>query len=142
MTLKIIFWPLCVKLPTAIRRFIKYIQTIQIIIDEGNNAMPEFKQVSIVKKANVYFEGKVTSRTVIFPDGSKKTLGIMFPGDYEFGTAEKEIMEILAGELDVLLPGATSWITVKEGGVFEVPAQSKFSLKVKSLTDYCCSYIK
>ncbi|MEN6623705.1 MAG: pyrimidine/purine nucleoside phosphorylase [Smithella sp.] len=104
--------------------------------------MPEFKQVSIVKKANIYFEGKVTSRTVIFPDGSKKTLGIMFPGDYEFGTADKEIMEILAGELDVLLPEATSWIAVKEGGVFEVPAQSKFSLKVKSLTDYCCSYVK
>lgn len=104
--------------------------------------MSEFKQVSIVKKANVYFEGNVTSRTVIFPDGSKKTLGIMFPGDYEFGTAEKEIMEILAGELDVLLPGATNWITVNEGGVFEVPAESRFSLKVKSLTDYCCSYVK
>ena len=48
----------------------------------------EFKDVTIVKKSNIYFDGKVTSRTVIFPDGSKKTLGIMFPGDYEFGTAE------------------------------------------------------
>jgi len=104
--------------------------------------MSEFKNVTVIRKANVYFDGKVTSRTVIFPDGSKKTLGVMFPGDYEFGTAEKEIMEILAGELDVLLPGAAGWITVKAGGVFEVPAQSKFSLKVKSLTDYCCSYIK
>jgi purine/pyrimidine-nucleoside phosphorylase len=104
--------------------------------------MLEFKDVTIIKKANVYFDGKVTSRTVIFPDGSKKTLGIMFPGDYEFGTAEKEIMEIMAGELEVLLPGAAGWITVKGGGVFEVPAQSKFSLKVKSLTDYCCSYVK
>jgi uncharacterized protein YaiE (UPF0345 family) len=104
--------------------------------------MPEFKDVTVIKKANVYSDGKVTSRTVIFLDGTKKTLGIMFPGDYEFGTAEKEIMEIMAGELDVLLPGAAGWIIIKEGGVFEVPAQSKFSLKVKSLTDYCCSYIK
>jgi purine/pyrimidine-nucleoside phosphorylase len=104
--------------------------------------MMEFKDVTIVKKANIYFDGKVTSRTVIFPDGSKKTLGIMFPGDYEFGTAEKEIMEILAGNLDVLLPGAAGWVTFKEGEVFKVPAQSKFSLKVKSLTDYCCSYVK
>ncbi len=104
--------------------------------------MSEFKNVTVIKKANVYFEGKVTSRTVIFSDGSKKTLGIMFPGDYEFGTAEKEIMEIMKGELDVLLPNAASWTTIKEGEVFEVPAQSKFSLKVKSLTDYCCSYIK
>jgi len=103
--------------------------------------MSEFKNVTIIKKANVYFEGKVTSRTVVFPDGTKKTLGIMFPGDYEFGTSEKEIMEIMNGELDVLLPGAAGWITVKQGGVFEVPAQSKFKLKVKSLTDYCCSYI-
>jgi len=104
--------------------------------------MSEFKNVTIVKKANIYFDGKVTSRTVIFPDGSKKTLGVMFPGDYEFGTSEKEIMEIMKGELDVLLPGSTGWITVSGGQAFEVPAQSKFSLKVKSLTDYCCSYIK
>ena len=102
----------------------------------------EFKNVTILKKANVYFDGKVTSRTVIFPDGSKKTLGIMFPGDYEFGTTEKEIMEILSGNLDVLLPGAAGWLTFTEGDVFEVPAQSRFSLKVKNLTDYCCSYVK
>ena len=104
--------------------------------------MPEFKNVNVIKKANVYFEGKVTSRTVLFSDGTKKTLGIMFPGDYEFGTVEKEIMEIMGGELDVLLPGAPDWKTFKEGGVFEVPAKSKFGLRVKSLTDYCCSYVK
>jgi purine/pyrimidine-nucleoside phosphorylase len=104
--------------------------------------MMEFKNVTIIKKANIYFDGKVTSRTVIFPDGSKKTLGIMFPGDYEFSTAEMEIMEILAGNLDVMLPGAAGWVAIKEGQTFEVPAKSKFSLKVKSLTDYCCSYVK
>ena len=104
--------------------------------------MQEFKNVTVVKKANIYFDGKVTSRTVLFADGSKKTLGVMFPGDYEFSTAQMEIMEILAGNLDVMLPGATGWLTVKEGESFEVPAKSKFNLKVKSLTDYCCSYIK
>lgn len=62
--------------------------------------MTEFKNVTVIKKANIYFDGRVTSRTVIFPDGSKKTLGIMVPGDYEFSTAEPEIMEILAGLLD------------------------------------------
>ncbi|PKL82612.1 MAG: hypothetical protein CVV24_09260 [Ignavibacteriae bacterium HGW-Ignavibacteriae-3] len=104
--------------------------------------MTEFKDVTIVKKANVYFDGKVTSRTVLFRDGTKKTLGIMNPGEYEFGTAEKELMEILAGELEVLLPGNTDWLNIKGGESFEVPAQSKFSLRVNSLTDYCCSYIK
>ena len=104
--------------------------------------MTEFSNVTVVKKANVYSEGKVTSRTVLFADGSKKTLGIMLPGEYEFGTAEKEVMEILAGELEVLLPGAKGWRQVKGGESFEVPAQAKFSLKVTRLTDYCCSYVK
>ena len=83
--------------------------------------MSEFKNVTVIKKANVYFDGKVTSRTVVFPNGTKKTLGIMFPGDYEFGTTDKEVMEIVIGELDVLLPDAAGWITIKEGDVFEVP---------------------
>jgi purine/pyrimidine-nucleoside phosphorylase len=108
---------------------------------EKESVMSEFKNITIVKKANVYFEGKVTSRTVIFPDGSKKTLGIMLPGEYEFNTAEKELMEIFAGDLEVLLPGANGWKTIKGGEAFEVPAQSKFSLKIKTLTDYCCSFI-
>ncbi len=104
--------------------------------------MAEFTNVTVVKKANIYFEGKVTSRTVVFPDGSKKTLGIMLPGDYEFGTAEKEIMEIIAGDLEVLMPGSGEWKQVKGGETFEVPAQSKFGLKIKTVTDYCCSYAK
>ncbi len=103
--------------------------------------MSQFDNVSIVKKANVYFDGKVTSRSVIFPDGSTKTLGVMMPGEYEFGTAEKENMEIMAGELEVLLPGEDDWQEIKGGESFNVPANSKFSLKIKTLTDYCCSFI-
>lgn len=104
--------------------------------------MSEFKNVTVVKKANVYFDGKVVSRTVLFPDGSKKTLGIMQPGEFEFSTGDKEIMDIFSGELDVLLPGAKIWKPIKGGESFEVPAQSKFSMKVKKLTDYCCSFVK
>jgi purine/pyrimidine-nucleoside phosphorylase len=104
--------------------------------------MSEFNHISIIKKANVYFDGNVTSRTLIFPDGSRKTLGIMLPGDYHFNTADKELMEILSGDLEVLLPGADGWKPVKGGDAFEVPAQSGFDLKVKSITDYCCSFIK
>jgi purine/pyrimidine-nucleoside phosphorylase len=104
--------------------------------------MAEFSNVTVVKKANMYFDGKVTSRTVLFPDGTKKTLGIMLPGDYEFGTADAEIMEILAGDLEVLLPGSAEWQQFTEGRSFEVPANAKFKLKVKAVTDYCCSYIR
>ena len=103
--------------------------------------MNQFKGVTVVKTANIYFDGKVTSRTVIFPDGEKKTLGIMLPGDYEFGTDTKEIMEIMAGELEVLLPGEKSWRTISGGESFTVPANARFKLRVLEVTDYCCSYI-
>jgi uncharacterized protein YaiE (UPF0345 family)/ADP-ribose pyrophosphatase YjhB (NUDIX family) len=109
---------------------------------EGESPMSEFNNVSIIKQANVYFDGKVTSRTVIFADGSKKTLGIMLPGAYVFNTADKEQMDIITGRLDVLLPGADSWQTVKGGESFIVPADSSFSLKVTELTDYCCSFLR
>ncbi len=103
--------------------------------------MSQFDNVSIVKQANVYFDGKVTSRVVLFADGSRKTLGIMMPGDYEFGTEQAELMEILAGDLQVLLPGQSDWQQIVGGQAFEVPANAKFSLRINQLTDYCCSYL-
>jgi uncharacterized protein YaiE (UPF0345 family) len=103
--------------------------------------MSKFDNVSVVREANIYFDGQVTSRSVIFPDGSRKTLGIMLPGEYEFNTDDKELMEIISGNLDVLLPGC-EWQGIKGGESFEVPAKSKFRLKVVSTTDYCCSFIK
>lgn len=103
--------------------------------------MSEFRNVTVVKKANVYFEGRVTSRTVIFDSGCKKTLGIMLPGDYEFSTGSPELMEIMSGELDVLLPGKTEWQAVKGGESFDVPGDSVFKLRVKEIVDYCCSFI-
>lgn len=102
--------------------------------------MNEFANVSVLKKANIYFDGKVTSRTVVFEDGSIKTLGIMMPGVYEFGTEKKEIMEILAGKMEALIPGDSHWIVVGEGDSFTVPADTKFKVKVTDLADYCCSY--
>lgn len=100
----------------------------------------KFENVTIVKKANVYFDGRVTSRNVLFADGRRKTLGFMLPGEYEFGAGAPELMEILSGEMDVLLPGMTEWQTFREGQSFEVPANSKFKLVVKAPVDYCCSY--
>ncbi len=102
--------------------------------------MSEFSGVSVVKKANIYFDGKVTSRRIVFPDGSFKTLGIMLPGDYEFGTAQSELMEIQAGTARVLLPGASEYRTFGPGDSFNVPADSSFKLTVESVVDYICSY--
>ena len=103
--------------------------------------MSEFKDVTVIKKANIYFDGKVTSRSVVFPDGSRKTLGIMLPGEYEFNTDDKEIIEIISGDLEVSLPEQEGWRTVKAGEAFEVPARSKFGLKIQRTTDYCCSFV-
>jgi len=103
--------------------------------------MSEFKQVNVTRAASVYFDGKVTSRKVTFTDGSFKTLGIMMPGDYKFGTNEEELMEITAGDCEVLLDGATEWQKISGGQSFEVPANSSFEVRAKTLIDYCCSYI-
>ncbi len=65
----------------------------------------------------------------------------MMPGDYEFGTEAAEIMEMLGGQMDVLLPGSKDWKTFKAGESYQVPANSKFKLKVPVVADYCCSYI-
>lgn len=103
--------------------------------------MTKFENVEVELAGNSYFDGAVTSRTVNFPDGSKKTLGFMLPGEYEFGTAAAELMEITSGELDVKLPDSDSWISIKGGESFNVPAKSKFQVKVKTISDYCCSYL-
>lgn len=103
--------------------------------------MSTFDNVSVVKAANQYFDGKVTSRKVIFADNTEKTLGIMMPGEYEFGTELKELMEITSGEMDILLNGEQQWQTITSGQEFYVPANSSFKIKAHSVIDYICSYI-
>jgi hypothetical protein len=103
--------------------------------------MSEIKNVTVKKEANIYYDGKVTSRTITMQNGDTQSLGIMLPGEYTFGTNEAEIMEIMSGELDIKLPGE-DWKTLNTPETFNVPANSSFDLKIKTVTDYCCSYIK
>ena len=103
--------------------------------------MSKFEAVNVVKAANVYFDGKVTSRTIEFTDGSVKTLGIMLPGEYKFNTGKPELMEIQAGQLTYCLAGETQWHEVKGGQSFEVPGNSSFELKVTQVADYICSFL-
>ncbi|QYY36543.1 pyrimidine/purine nucleoside phosphorylase [Ruficoccus sp. ZRK36] len=105
--------------------------------------MSEFSNVTVVREANVYFGGKVVSRNVLFADGTRKTLGYMMPGEYTFDTGAAEIMEVLGGEMTVLLPGQSEWQTFTVGQSYDVPANSSFSLKISGDgADYCCSYAK
>ena len=100
----------------------------------------EIKNATIIKKANIYFDGKVTSRTLYTESGERKTLGIFLPGEYEFGTEAEELMEVLAGSMDICLPGEEGYTTYGEGDSFVVPANSKYKLIIKEVADYCCSY--
>lgn len=100
-----------------------------------------FENVKVEIAGNSYFDGAVTSRTIHFADGSRKTLGFMQVGEYEFGTDEAELMEITTGDVEVKLANSDEWLIIKSGESFNIPANSKFEIKVKSITDYCCSYL-
>ena len=89
---------------------------------------------------NEYFEGKVKS-IGLTADGTKATVGVMAPGDYEFGTGSIEIMKVIAGKLTVKLPGAKDWKDFGPGSEFRVEANVKFQLKVPVDTAYLCLYL-
>ncbi len=102
----------------------------------------EFRGVTALTKANVYFEGKVVSHTLLFPDGGKKTLGLIYPGQYHFGTDKAERMELTAGACTIRLDGTSAWAAYSLGQAFEVPAKSGFDIKVTSgICEYICSYL-
>lgn len=102
----------------------------------------EFRGVTAVTKANVYFDGKVVSHSILFPDGSKKTLGLIYAGKFHFGTDKAERMEIVSGSCSVKLDGQAVVKDYAAGQAFEVPAKSGFDIEVKSgICEYICSFI-
>lgn len=103
----------------------------------------QFSGVTVLSKANVYFDGNVVSHTVLFADGSKKTLGLIRPGSYHFNTGAPERMEIVAGSCQVTLDGATATQTYGAGTHFDVAGNSGFTIAVASgLCEYVCSFLK
>ena len=106
------------------------------------NLPTQFAGVTVVTKANVYFDGKVVSHTVLFADGSKKTLGLIYAGSYHFGTDAAERMEIVAGECKVTLDGQSEVKTYAAGTYFDVAAKSGFTIEVSAgIAEYICSFI-
>ena len=104
--------------------------------------MDSFKNVDVDKLANIYFEGKVISRNIYLKDGSKKTLGIMLVGDYEFNTVTRELMEIISGKIKLKLKDDNEWKLITSGMEFNIPKNSSFKLKVLDLVNYTCSYLE
>ncbi len=102
----------------------------------------EFPSVTAVAKANVYFDGKVVSHAILFPDGSKKTLGLIYAGEYHFGTDAAEEMAITDGTCEVQLDGGESFVSYAVGDVFAVPARSGFTIRVgEGICQYVCSFL-
>ncbi len=102
----------------------------------------QFTAVTVVTKANIYFDGNVVSHTVLFADDSKKTLGLIRPGSYHFNTGAPERMEIIAGSCNVRLDGATAARDYAAGTYFDVPGNSGFTIAVSAgLCEYICSFL-
>ena len=102
----------------------------------------EFKSVTAIVKANVYFDGKVVSHTILSPDGSKQTLGLIYPGSFRFDTGAPERMAITAGACRAKLPGEAAWKTFAAGTHFDVPGKSAFDIAVDAgICEYICSFL-
>lgn len=102
----------------------------------------QFANVTVITKANVYFDGKVISHTVLFADATKKTLGLIYPGSFHFGTAAPERMEIVAGSCRVTLDGTTNVVDYTAGQHFDVAGNAGFTIEVKSgICEYICSFL-
>ena len=102
--------------------------------------MENYKNVDVDKLANIYFEGKVISRNIFLKDGSKKTLGVMLPGEYEFNTESRELMEIISGKLNLKLKDDNDWQLISDGMDFNIPKNSSFKVNVLELVNYTCTY--
>lgn len=100
----------------------------------------QFDSVSVIKKANLYFDGKCVSHTVLFPDGTKKTLGVIFPSSLTFNTGAPEVMELNAGKCRIRLKGETAWTGYGAGESFSVPGNSSFDIETLETLDYVCHF--
>jgi len=102
--------------------------------------MSQIEGVSVVKKSNVYFDGKCVSHTVLLPDGTKKTVGVIFPSSLTFNTGAPERMEIVSGSCRVRQRGASDWAHYAAGSEFKVPGNSSFDIETLELVDYVCHF--
>lgn len=102
--------------------------------------MSQFDNVSVLKKANIYFDGKCVSHTVLLPEGVRKTIGVIFPSTLTFNTGAPEIMEVNGGTCRVRLKGEAEWKTYGQGSSFNVPGNSSFDIETLETLDYVCHF--
>ncbi len=101
----------------------------------------KLEAVSVSTKANVYFDGKCVSHSVTYPDGEKKSVGVIMPATLTFNTGAAEVMECVSGACEYRLDGTTEWVKSGVGEKFSVPANSKFDIRVSGEPySYICSF--
>ena len=100
----------------------------------------QFDNVSVLKKANLYFDGKCVSHNIVLADGSKKSVGVIFPSSLVFNTGAPEIMELNAGKCRIRLKGESEWKTYEGGQSFNVPGNSSFDIETIETLDYVCHF--
>lgn len=100
----------------------------------------EYPNATIKHKANIYHDGKVTSRTLITAAGEMKTLGIMLPGTYHFSTEAAEVVDVTQGRCKIKLADSQDWTEYQSGESFNVPSNSHFEIEVDELLDYICHF--
>ncbi|HBF12954.1 MAG TPA: hypothetical protein DDW49_06145 [Deltaproteobacteria bacterium] len=101
----------------------------------------QLDQVSVQLKANIYFDGKVVSHTLLEKDGSKKTIGLIYPGVYSFNTGAPECMMITAGTCKIKLKGENKWESYAADQAIEVPGNSSFEISVENgIAEYLCLF--
>jgi len=100
-----------------------------------------FNGAEITAKANIYFDGKVVSHAVTLADGSRKTLGLIYPGSLHFATSVPERMQIIAGTCRARIDGTNEWKLYEAGSEFRVAGTSGFDIAVESgIAEYICSF--
>ncbi|GGK66704.1 pyrimidine/purine nucleoside phosphorylase [Nocardia camponoti] len=102
--------------------------------------MSKFENVSVVKKANVYFDGKCVSHNIELADGTSKSVGVILPATLTFNTGAPEIMELIEGVANVTLAGETAPTTYRGGESFNVPGDSSFEIEVVEPVHYVCHF--
>lgn len=102
--------------------------------------MTQFSNVSVVKQGNVYFDGKCVSHSVLFPDGTRKTVGVILPSTLTFNVGVPEIMEITSGNCRVKINDEPTFKTYAAGSQFSVPANGKFVIESDEVVNYVCSF--
>lgn len=95
---------------------------------------------SVTTRANVYFDGKCVSHSVTFPDGTKKSVGVILPATLTFNTGAAEIMECVGGWCEYKLAGSGEWVKSAAGEKFSVPAHSSFEIRVTEPYHYICHF--